>query len=176
MITDLLTDAPLPECPVSSPAGTSDARRRKRKEKDMAQRTRSQSTTLYAAVTPKTSEHEEQSALFAWAALYTTRTPELALLYAIPNGGARHPAVAAKMKREGVKRGAPDTCLPIARNGQHGCYIELKTARGRPTTEQLWWGERLVEQGYTWSVCYGWQSAARLIVAYLGGTPEEYGL
>ena len=36
------------------------------------------------------SEHDEQVALFEWAALREAEIPELALLFAIPNGGLRN--------------------------------------------------------------------------------------
>ncbi len=62
-------------------------------------------------------EHVEQVSLMRWAALTKRRRPELALLYAIPNGGDRHKAVAAKLSAEGVKSGVPDLCLPVPRLG-----------------------------------------------------------
>ena len=54
------------------------------------------------------SEHDEQVLIFKWARLSEGRWPELALLFAIPNGGHRHKAVAAKLKAEGVRAGVPD--------------------------------------------------------------------
>ena len=46
------------------------------------------------------SEHDEQVALFEWAAMNRSRIPELKLMFAIPNGGHRHKAVAGKMKAD----------------------------------------------------------------------------
>jgi hypothetical protein len=122
------------------------------------------------------SEHSEQVALFEWAAWCEGKAPELGLLFAIPNGGVRHPAVAAKMKAEGVKPGVPDTMLPIARHNFHGLLIEMKYGRNRQTAEQKEWDKRLVEQGYIVSVCHSWQDAARILTWYLGYDPEELGL
>ena len=51
-------------------------------------------------------EHEEQCALFEWADCWFPMVS--ALLFAIPMGGHRHIAVAAKLKAEGVKAGVPD--------------------------------------------------------------------
>jgi hypothetical protein len=93
------------------------------------------------------SEHAEQAALFRWAEFARSRLPELALLHAIPNGGHRHKATAARLKAEGVKRGVPDVCLPVPRGGAHGLYIELKTERGKPTPEQLGWIRALRGRG-----------------------------
>jgi VRR-NUC domain len=114
-------------------------------------------------------EHADQAALMRWAVFARARLPELALLYAIPNGGHRHKATAARLKAEGVKRGVPDVCLPVARSGAHGLYIELKTERGRPTPEQLGWIRALRRQGYAASVCRGWEQARLTIEDYLVG-------
>ncbi len=119
------------------------------------------------------SEHAEQAALFRWAEFARARLPELALLYAVPNGGHRHKATAARLKAEGVKRGVPDLCLPVARGGAHGLYIELKTERGKTTPEQLGWIRALRRQGYAAEVCHGWESARSMIEHYLTAGPQR---
>lgn len=118
--------------------------------------------TVYAS-----SEHDEQVALFQWAALQVGRIPELGLLFAIPNGGKRDLVTAVMLQREGVKAGVPDTCLPVARQGWHGLFIELKWGRNKPTEHQLEWLERLTAEGYLAVVCYGWQEAVDVIKDYL---------
>jgi hypothetical protein len=119
------------------------------------------------------SEHAEQAALFRWAEFARSRLPELAMLYAVPNGGHRHKATAARLKAEGVKRGVPDVCLPVARSGAHGLYIELKTERGKATPEQLGWIRALRRQGYAAEVCHGWESARSMIEHYLTAGPQR---
>jgi hypothetical protein len=119
------------------------------------------------------SEHAEQAALFRWAEFARARLPELALLYAVPNGGHRHKATAARLKAEGVKRGVPDVCLPVARSGAYGLYIELKTERGKATPEQLGWIRALRHQGYAAEVCHGWESARSMIEHYLTAGPQR---
>ena len=114
------------------------------------------------------SEHDEQVALFEWAALHQGRYPELGLLFAIPNGGKRDKLVAMQLQREGVKPGVPDLCLPVPSAGWHGLFIELKWGRNTTTDKQNEWLERLTEQGYLAVVCYGWQEAADVIRDYLG--------
>lgn len=127
-------------------------------------------------------EHREQCLLFRWAALDALGCPELALLYAIPNGGHRNRVAAAKLKAEGVRRGVPDICLPVARSGCGSLYIEMKAdyyrpvqgrkpkrVRGRPTKEQRWWIERLREAGQAAVVCWGWEEARDEILRYLRG-------
>lgn len=52
-------------------------------------------------------EHQEQVALFQWLEIAAKRDDRLSMAFAIPNGGARHPVVAAKLKAEGVKSGVP---------------------------------------------------------------------
>jgi hypothetical protein len=117
------------------------------------------------------SEHAHQVALVSWWAIAHKAfgLPEFALL-AIPNGGHRHVAVAAKLKAEGVRRGIVDLCMPVARGGFHGLWIELKHGRNKPTPEQaefIKWQER---EGYKCAVHYDWMDARQEIENYLKGT------
>lgn len=114
-------------------------------------------------------EHQQQVALFRWAALQTKTRPELALLFAIPNGGHRHKATAGKLKAEGVKPGVPDVCLPVPRGEYSGLWIEMKAGRNSPTAEQLWWHIQLANHGYRVGVRWTWEAAKDLIEEYLGG-------
>jgi len=113
-------------------------------------------------------EHDEQKALFQWAAANARVHPSLSLLYAIPNGGHRHKAVAAKLKAEGVKRGVPDICLPVSNADFNGLYIELKRRKNSSaSSEQRKWISSLQGQGYQAVVCKGWDEARKVIQNYL---------
>lgn len=122
-------------------------------------------------------ESDEQIALIQWCGLWKGQFPELGLLYAIPNGGSRSHQVdargnefsieAARMKKEGVKRGVPDLCLPVPRAGSHGLYIELKSKSGRASQVQKEWIEALQQQGYTVKLCRGFNQASETILKYL---------
>lgn len=120
-------------------------------------------------------EHQEQAALFAWRELAKGRHPGLELLLAIPNGGDRHPAVAAKLKAEGVRAGVPDLCLPVPRGRFHGLWIELKAPggpglrKGALSPEQRAWLADLDANGYKAVACWGWEAARNVIVEYLEG-------
>lgn len=112
-------------------------------------------------------ESGNQEALFEWAGYNAVQLPELELMYHVPNGGKRDARTAVALKRQGVKAGVPDICLPVPRGEYHGMYIELKTGKNRTTPKQDAWLKRLRQQGYYTAVCYGWQSAAELIQMYL---------
>lgn len=122
---------------------------------------------------PVPSEHDEQAALFEWAARNEWHEPRLALLFAIPNGGHRSKATAGKLKAEGVKAGVPDVFLPamMGRIGERfngGLFIELKRVRGGSTSpEQRAWHDRLRRNDYRVEVCKGWVAAALVICEYL---------
>lgn len=74
------------------------------------------------------------------------------------------------MVAEGLKKGVPDICLPVARGESHGLYIELKRERsGKPMPDQLAWMEALMAQGYAVSLCHGWLAASQVILDYLEG-------
>ena len=113
------------------------------------------------------SEHDDQAALFEWAALNEGRLPELALLFAIPNGGKRDKITAARLKAEGVKPGVLDIFLPVARLGKHGLWIELKAKGGRVSAEQHRWIDALRREDYCVEVCWSWTDAVAEIETYL---------
>lgn len=113
------------------------------------------------------SEHLEQAALFHWAEIAKINNPEIELMYAIPNGGVRHIGTAIKLKKEGVKAGVPDICLPIARGGFHSLYIEMKYGKNKANKQQLLWMEKLKAQGHQCEVCIGWVEAKDIIRGYL---------
>jgi len=113
------------------------------------------------------SEGDGQRALFEWARASEGRYPELALLHAVPNGGLRHIATAARMKAEGAKAGVPDICLPVARGPWHGLYVEMKTATGRLSEAQKRWLSALAKEGYRAEVARGFDEARELILDYL---------
>lgn len=93
--------------------------------------------------------------------------PELALMFAIPNGGHRHKAVAKKLKAEGVMPGVPDIFLACPKGAYHGLFIELKAAKGYATENQKLWLEKLYKAGYGAVICKGRDEAIAVIEKYL---------
>lgn len=126
------------------------------------------------------SEHAEQSSLILWADFqFPLWGLDPRLLAAIPNGGARHPAVACKLKAEGVRAGFPDLLLAspnlfdigygLRTHGiKHGLYIELKALNGTVQDSQSSYHELLRAQGYQVNVCFGCAEAKDVIKQYLG--------
>lgn len=142
-----------------------------------------------------TSEHSQQVALFAAVAQYVSEAERVLSMseaseaqraeakrmaclkwyHAIPNGGTRGGdkrsamIAGANMKAEGAKKGISDTCLPVARHGYHGFYIELK-APGKlkgESLEQKAFGAFLKEEGYLYAVFDSWHAAFRALMWYL---------
>jgi hypothetical protein len=125
---------------------------------------------------PKTynlnTEHQEQRELFKWAELSRGKHPELANMFAVPNGGWRHPVTAAKLQAEGVKPGVPDIVLAHPSRGYPGLFIEMKRrVGGRVSDSQKEWHVRLSRAGYSVVTCKGWEEARTAIINYL--TPER---
>lgn len=88
-------------------------------------------------------------------------------VFHIPNGGSRNTREAAHLKRQGVRPGIPDLCIPVARGAYHSLYIEMKTLKGRATDNQRGWIAELRKQGHCAYVCKGADSAMRLIDEYM---------
>lgn len=119
-------------------------------------------------------EEIEQEHVFLWASMEERAYPELAMLYAIPNGGKRAIKTAVALKKQGVKRGVPDMCLPVPRGGFNGLYIELKRVKGGTVSdEQREWINALNAQGYRAVVCCGAQEAIKTIREYMGAKDER---
>jgi len=140
----------------------------------------------------KGTESGEQKAVMAWAAvamnygfdaangdwtklneLPKVPVPQLRWLHAIPNGGARDPVTAARLKAEGVKAGVPDLFLPIAKwlspsYAFHGLYIEMKKGvSGRQSKEQIDFEAHCMTASYRYVVCRNWREAADALKDYL---------
>ena len=112
-------------------------------------------------------ESVEQQCLFRWARFSEGAHPELKMLFHIPNEGKRTQQNGARLKREGLKAGVPDLCLPVARGNYHGLYIELKRIGEKANENQEQWIRALRAQRYAAYVCQGWDSARRIIEEYL---------
>lgn len=67
------------------------------------------------------SEDQEQMLFVQW---FRMQYPSV-MIWHIPNGGHRHPAVAAKMKALGVVPGVPDLHIPAWK-----LWVEMKRAKG----------------------------------------------
>ena len=121
------------------------------------------------------SESSHQQAVIKWSQQPSVREryPELALLHHIKNETTGGAAEVAADKAMGVKKGVPDLCLPVARGGFHGLYIEMKTPSGKASEAQRWWVMALKEQGYRAAVCHGYDAAVAELCWYLSLPKEE---
>lgn len=112
-------------------------------------------------------ESIEQQHLFTWAGYMSGQYPCLDLMYHIPNEGKRSEVTGGILKAEGLKAGVPDICLPVASNGYHGLYIEMKAKGGSTTKLQKQWIAALNAQNYFAVVCFGFDEAKAIIEKYL---------
>ena len=101
-------------------------------------------------------EHEEQRELVSWF----RKTWPSARIHAIPNGGARSKATAARLKAEGVSSGVPDLFIPAWR-----LWIEMKrTKDGSLSANQKDWRAYLESVGYCVIVAKGCEEAKQKIL------------
>lgn len=114
------------------------------------------------------SEHEIQTAFVEWAHYNERRIPQLKLAFAVPNGGQRHAAIAAKLKAEGVRKGVPDYLIPCKSwNDRYiGLAIEFKAHYGRQTPDQESYSMKLVEAGWYYIVCKTVQEGMNIVEDY----------
>lgn len=130
-------------------------------------------------------EHAMQAAFFEWVREEAATDPALALFYAVPNQAHVHGKAGmkrgARMKREGRRRGVPDTALPVEREPEPlagldrarfiGLRIEFKAPGERPTPDQRWWLGALAEAGHACFVCWSLEAAQAVVRWYIGRSP-----
>lgn len=104
-------------------------------------------------------EDYEQMMLVQW---FRRTYPEV-LIFSVPNGGHRHPSVAAKMKATGVVKGVPDLFVPA-----WTLWIEMKRAKGGVVSpEQKKMIKALESVGYCVLVCRGCEDAKAQIEQHI---------
>lgn len=102
-------------------------------------------------------EHEEQREFVQW---FRRAFPEVRI-FAIPNGGARSPSTAGRLKAEGVSKGVPDLYIPAWRT-----WVEMKRQKGGSVSpEQKDWHAYLESIGDFVIVAKGNEDAQRQIIA-----------
>lgn len=126
-------------------------------------------TPLQLAKAMAPHEHIEAAGFMRVVVLHQGRYPALRWLHAIPNGGWRNPAVAGKLKAEGLRPGVLDYSWPYRTERYPGLYIELKrTYGGHVEDEQRDFAAFVIEQGYRAEFCKGWIDAWRVVCDYAG--------
>jgi hypothetical protein len=104
------------------------------------------------------SEHYEQALLVQWF----RQTYKGVRIFAIPNGGARSPATAGRLKAEGVSSGVPDLFIPAWR-----LWVEMKRTKGGSlSAEQKDWIAYLESVGFCCIVGKGAEDAKAKISAF----------
>ena len=124
---------------------------------------------------PRELERLEQVGVINWARGEEETHPVLQLLYAVPNGGKRNRRVAEKLKAEGVLPGVLDLCLPVARSGYHGLYIEMKHGDNKLSKPQSKFAQGVIAEGYCVAVCYSSKEATATLRWYIGMSPNKPG-
>jgi len=126
-------------------------------------------------------EHEEQAAVIQWARFSSGIYPDLAWLFAVPNGAKlpfknvigrggktkRFSPEAVRLKAEGLLPGVADLFLPAPRGRYHGLFVEMKHGDNTLSDEQQAFLEAMLDRGYLAMACWGADQAIQEIERYL---------
>lgn len=119
------------------------------------------------------SEDQAQRLIFDWARWQRGKYPQLKAMYHAANEGKRSARAGAELKRQGMKPGVSDICLPYASGKYNNLYVELKVGNGKASDNQLKFVDMINSIGGKAVVVYGSEAAIELITAYLEGTIDD---
>lgn len=112
-------------------------------------------------------EAQEQRDFFNRVRSLEVLYPELQMVRSDNAGMRTDKRTAAMAQAAGLRAGYPDIDVPLARKGHYGLHIEMKAGKNKPTQQQRWWLDRLVEEGRYCCVCYSAQEAWDVLCWYL---------
>ena len=121
----------------------------------------------------QSTEHDEQSAFVSRVLWEFGNDPTFLrpLFFAVPNGsvlGGNRWALAAKLKQEGLTPGVADI-LYLQPRGQYNCLaIEMKSAKGQPTPEQMEFIKTVHAAGGYSCICHSADEAIMNFEIYMG--------
>ena len=108
----------------------------------------------------------EQERVIKWARDNENNYPFLWLLHSSLNGVKLSKNQAGRAKTQGMLSGVPDLFLPVPKNGFHGLFIEMKSGKGRLSTNQTCFLSKVELLGYKIAVCYSANEAIKTIENY----------
>ena len=120
-------------------------------------------------MTQEMSEHEVQKTAVALLRKAGVR------FFAVPNGGLRNKATAAKLWAEGVEKGVTDLVIidpPPSNPYNAGAVIEVKKDKGKASPEQLKWLKKFSDCGWSVHCAKGLAQLLQLLVR-LGYLQED---
>jgi len=86
--------------------------------------------------------------------------------YVFSGSDEKRAVTGSRMKAMGYLVGTPDLLIPVARNGYHGLFIELKSGKNRLTQSQIIVIGCLTQEGYQCEVCRSIEEFMRVTVKY----------
>lgn len=114
---------------------------------------------------PHDHEHRIQCACVRWFRLQYPMMKHN--LFAVPNGGKRDAATAAKLKEEGALAGVSDLILLYPNRFYGALLVEMKTKEGRQSELQKEWQSKITADGYKYVVVRSLEDFQQEIKNYL---------
>lgn len=108
----------------------------------------------------------EQAKVIAWARANERNYPYLWMLHCSLNGVKMTKAQAGRAIAQGMLSGVPDLFMPVAIGNSKGLYIEMKSAKGRISSEQSKFLQAASDFGYACFICYSAVEAIDKIKGY----------
>jgi hypothetical protein len=115
------------------------------------------------------SERDEQIAFFDVLKANERTFPFLKWIHASMNGvHSANAKTALDRKRQGQKPGISDIFVPIPKGRYHGAYFEMKFGKNKLTSEQIEFGNFVMDKGYYFKTCWSADALIAALEEYLG--------
>lgn len=117
-------------------------------------------------------EREEQEYLVKWLSYHRLLSN---CIIKIDNEGKRSPLQGARLKRQGLHRGASDLFIAYPTDTFSGLFLEVKRNKSYSNSEknsktwlaQVEFQQNVKKLGYQACTCYGWIDGVKIIEDYL---------
>jgi hypothetical protein len=117
----------------------------------------------------KSGEASEESihrALMEWVSINPLTKQFKDFFIHCPNEGKRSYSYARRLNAIGMRKGVADIFIAVPRRGYGGCWIELKSKKGKLNPDQERFLKDMSSHNYSTYVCYSFEEAVKTISWY----------
>lgn len=114
-----------------------------------------------------------QISLFEWVEMKRLTDWRYRAVFSYPIGGFRHTRTAARIKKEGAKKGAFDIFCLVPAQGKNGLFLELKVGKNKLTKEQLEFQALMTRLNYQCAEARTFERATQILEQWIRSSTSK---